>query len=135
MHSFRTKTAIFAIVMSTISSVLAAPTPAIPENPNTALNKRVNANQQSCTCTQHFIDSGSYSIDIGIPIDNQAGCDDVYNALPDGVGLNNWQCVSDGAAGFTQLWFNMQLGHAAQINAALNKMYPTIQGGFNCPDN
>jgi len=107
------------------TSTLAAPT----------LTKRITPNTQSCTCTDYGIGLGSYSVTIGIPFNGGGRCNDVLNALNNAGDMrpSAWQCVDDQNGG-TQLWFNALLNRGGDIDAALESMYPTIAGGFNCPD-
>ena len=116
MHYSQVLTAAVAVAGS-ISSALAQPT------------KRA---VQSCHATDHGL-FASYSVDIGITYANGVGCDDIYNAIENNVGISNWQCVADGS-GNTQLYFDAGTYNAAGINSALEQEYPSIDGGFNCPD-
>ena len=77
---------------------------------------------------------GAYSVWIGVPFADGMGCNNVLAALgaQEGVSPSAWKCEGD-ASGNTQLWFNAVLYRGAQINAALNEMYPDVNG-FNCPD-
>jgi hypothetical protein len=133
--------------LAMISTAIALPTAG-------PIDKRgVAPNTQSCTAEDHGL-FASYSVDIGITYANGIGCNDVFNALMAETTISNWQCVDDGAGG-TQLWFNAGLGKflavfqevfacsvcslycsgdGAGISSALLSMYPTIEGGFNCPD-
>jgi hypothetical protein len=36
--------------------------------------------------------------------------------------------------GDIQLWFNAFANDGAKINSALESRYPSVAGGFNCPD-
>jgi len=46
--------------------------------------------------------------------------------------ITNWQWVE--RDGNIQLWFNAFSNNGAEINRALESRYPSVAGGFNCPD-
>lgn len=113
-------------------------------------------NTQSCAATQGLSDDLHpaifYRTTIGITYANGEGCGYIKATLQDylqreSVGLTDdgWQC-SAGPDGTdeTILAFGVQgpltpnsdshpLGHDTAINNALEFIYPTIAGGFNCP--
>jgi len=88
---------------------------------------------QSCHATDHFF-YVSYSILIGVPYGGKTDCDDTYNALESAThSISNWQCEEND--GNIQLWFNVADYSDDEINAALESRYPSVAGGFNCPNN
>lgn len=122
MLAFNTITATITAMLALAGTTLAAPTPSA-DNP-----------VQSCHCSDRGNSIGAYGVYIGVTYAGGSGCDNVYNALENsGCLLSSWQCVEAGD-GNTQLYFNAALGNGGRINSALESMYPTVQGGFNCPD-
>ena len=130
-----------------------APTGAeTPTNTATPTNNETPANSQTSTDTgtptnttpspaptQHCHGSYhywwvAYSIQIGIPYIGSADCDATYHALESATtSVTGWQCVK-ASDGTIQLWFNCFPDDAADINRVLESRYPTIAGGFNCPN-
>lgn len=105
----------------------------------TSLTKRVPANTRDCVATD-WLDGfnwvATYTTYIGAAFNNGAGCNDVYNALKNSGQWfmdANWSCqvTSDGN---TMITFEYGQGWGADINAALESMYPDVAGGFCCPD-
>jgi hypothetical protein len=87
---------------------------------------------QSCHGTSHYWWT-AYSVQIGIPYGGAKDCDATYHALESSTtSITNWQCVEKD--GDIQLWFNAFANDGAKINSALESRYPSVAGGFNCPD-
>ena len=87
---------------------------------------------QSCHGTDHYYWI-SYSVLIGVPYGGAKDCDDTYHALESATAsISNWQCVEKD--GNIQLWFNAFPNYGSAINGALESRYPSVAGGFNCPD-
>lgn len=103
------------------------------------LNKRVDPNTQSCFSHYYFV-LIAYNVYIGVPWNDGAQCSDAYNALYNGDGneddqgtlITDFGCNEDN--GNYHIWFNDEVGQAGIINAALEHTFPSIQGGFNCPN-
>jgi hypothetical protein len=91
-----------------------------------------SAPTQSC----HAIDNYwwiSYTVFIGIPYGGEKDCDATYNALESATwSISLWKCVEKN--GDIQLSFNAFPYEGSLINGALESRYPTVAGGFNCPD-
>ncbi|KAF2167884.1 hypothetical protein M409DRAFT_22032 [Zasmidium cellare ATCC 36951] len=106
------------------SSALAAPTPSPQPSlaPNTA----------TCALT-YKIYSGAYTVNIGRPFHNGAGCDYVKAALKSKVELaTNFKCKDDGSGQTVLSWkTNMK---QTKANEGLQKAYPMIDfvGGKVC---
>jgi len=89
----------------------------------------------SCYCSDHGALVGIYAVYISAPFNGGVGCDSVYKALQgSGAVPTSWHCdaASDGN---TRLHFVSFTGYGKNINEALDTMYPSVGGGFNCPDN
>jgi len=86
---------------------------------------------QSCYGTDHFL-WVSYTVNIGVPYDS-AVCDPTYHDLESETwSVTNWHCVE--RDGNTLLWFSTTPNWAYRINKVLESHFPSVAGGFNCPD-
>jgi hypothetical protein len=86
----------------------------------------------SCHGTDHFL-WVSYSVYVGVPYIGPSDCDATYHALEDATwDVTNWQCVEKN--GNIQLWFNLPGADAPDLNGILQSRYPSVAGGFNCPN-
>jgi hypothetical protein len=94
-------------------------------------------NCMSCTAKQYGALILSYKIHVGAPFAAGGGCDPIFESLQDAMGMtvSTYHCRDDGM-GKTKLTFTAMRGYAAELNAALNTAYPSVEetmGGFNCP--
>jgi len=103
-----------------------------PASPPASTTTPPSPPTQSCHGTNHYYWT-SYSVQIGIPYGGAKDCDATYHALESATtSITNWQCVENN--GDIQLWFNAFANDGAEINSALESRYPSVAGGFNCPD-
>jgi hypothetical protein len=103
-----------------------------PSSPPASTTTPPSPPTQSCHGTSHYYWT-AYSVQIGIPYGGAQDCDATYHALESATtSITNWQCVEKD--GDIQLWFNAFANDGAKINSALESRYPSVAGGFNCPD-
>lgn len=133
----------FATIIT--AATLAATAIAVP----VTLNKR-----NYCTAVQDDWAFLTYTVQIGEPFINGAGCGAVWTALIDAMpsGVGNFACVDDGqgrslcsnrevkhwliasfaSVGYTKLTFDAQVGLGEKVDKALSSIY-TMVHAFNCP--
>ena len=138
-------TASASTTASTSTTALSETASATPSVYPRALFKRVVANEQSCSAS-NGVDLGGnvvhYTVDIGLPFDNDGGCSAIQNALGgmlSNVGFSFFECnaLPTGNDVFTVILFkvNLVIGNGAKINAALESVTRgRVNGGFNFPD-
>ncbi len=118
-------TSLFFLSAHTAPTPAALPTAFAPANPL--------PNQQGCTAVDNGIFS-TYATNIGLPFD-QFVCSKIFGGLNDNCpGLDGFVCVQNGFVNQINLQWDCLNGHGAGINRALEFQFPTIEGGFSCPD-
>jgi hypothetical protein len=119
-------------------SLLLTPSTAIPANTQSchAVDDQVNSLDDLGSLLSGSIVRVTWHIDIGVSFAGGEGCSNIESLLVQAVGTSftEFSCTDDGS-GDTALQFEgfEQTGVGAKINAAMEKLIPSVNG-FNCPD-
>lgn len=80
-----------------------------------------------------------YTIMIGEPYADGIGCNALYTTINKAMGgavqPTQWGCIGSGNDDDNTFLLVVTPAHSeAKLNEALEKFYPMVAGGFNCPD-
>ncbi|UJO20156.1 uncharacterized protein CLAFUR5_09883 [Fulvia fulva] len=137
---------VLTLLLATTAVITASP---IPANSATETLDHTNLTKRSSAmCLDCFSCKAKqqgpvlkYTLRIGAPYINGAGCDSIKKQLTDDDSvpeIDSWSCKDD--KGMTKISFvAWDYNQGWQISQAFNRAYPSIKAkhpyGFNCPNN